>query len=146
MTPCCENDQQQHQKRKNELSPSLFDRLLKRVRTEKQIDTVNSNAQYDMGNAGKPTAATNSGDAASLPTVSKVGKSNKSSLEKARKREIKARLNAEASREIRPLAVGTVAMMASALANQGECQCFCTLIVFLMSTWPLGEIQCTNGY
>ncbi|KAL7518669.1 hypothetical protein ACHAWX_003479 [Stephanocyclus meneghinianus] len=118
MTPCCENDQQQHQKRKHDFSPGFFDRLLKRVRTEKQFDTVNSNARFEMGNAGKPTAATKGGDAASLPTGSKGGKSSKSSLEKARKREIKARLNAEASREIRPLAVGTVAMMASALANQ----------------------------
>lgn len=45
-------------------------------------------------------------------------KSSKSSLDKGRQKEVKARLNAEASREIRPLAVGTVAMMASALANQ----------------------------
>lgn len=44
----------------------------------------------------------------------------KPTLEKSRKKEIKSRLNAEAGREIRPLAVGTVAMMASALANQGE--------------------------
>ncbi|KAL3787973.1 hypothetical protein HJC23_002898 [Cyclotella cryptica] len=116
MTQCCESAHQQHQKRKNELPPSFFDRLLKRVRTEKQFDTVNnnSNIQYKMASA----ARSNSADAATEPTVSKGGKSNKSSLEKARKREIKARLNAEASREIRPLAVGTVAMMASALANQ----------------------------
>lgn len=44
----------------------------------------------------------------------------KAKLEKSRKKEIKARLNAEAGKEIRPLAIGTVAMMASALANQGE--------------------------
>ena len=44
----------------------------------------------------------------------------KQMLDKLRKKEIKSRLNAEAGREIRPLAVGTLAMMGSALANQGE--------------------------
>ena len=42
------------------------------------------------------------------------------SLEASRKKEVKARLNDEASRDIRPLAVGTLAMMASALSNQGR--------------------------
>ena len=45
----------------------------------------------------------------------------KPTLEKSRRKEVKGRLNAEASREIRPLAVGTLAMMASALSNQGMC-------------------------
>ena len=44
----------------------------------------------------------------------------KIAMETSRKKEIKSRLRAEAGREIRPLAVGTLAMMASALANQGE--------------------------
>ena len=48
-----------------------------------------------------------------------VGK-KKPSLDKSRRKEVKKRLNDEASKEIRPLAVGTMAMMASALANQGE--------------------------
>lgn len=47
-------------------------------------------------------------------------KKTKPSLEKSRKKEVKARLNDEASKEIRSLAVGTLAMMASALANQGR--------------------------
>ena len=47
-------------------------------------------------------------------------KKKKAMLDKSRKKEIKSRLNAEAGREIRPLAVGTLAMMGSALANQGE--------------------------
>ncbi len=42
------------------------------------------------------------------------------SLEASRKKEVKARLNDEASKDIRPLAVGTLAMMASALSNQGR--------------------------
>ena len=54
----------------------------------------------------------------------KVGGANlpggKPSLEKSRKKEVKQRLNAEASKEIRPLAVGTLAMMVSALSNQGR--------------------------
>lgn len=44
----------------------------------------------------------------------------KTSLERSRKTEIKQRLNAEASKEVLPLAVGTLAMMVSALSNQGE--------------------------
>jgi hypothetical protein len=44
----------------------------------------------------------------------------KPSLEKSRKKEVKARLNDEASKEIRSLAAGTLAMMASALSNQGR--------------------------
>ena len=48
-----------------------------------------------------------------------VGK-KKPSLDKSRRKEVKKRLNDEASKEIRPLAVGTMAMMASALANQGK--------------------------
>ena len=47
-------------------------------------------------------------------------KTTKPSLDKSRRKEVKKRLNDEASKEIRPLAVGTMAMMASALANQGE--------------------------
>ena len=44
----------------------------------------------------------------------------KPSLDKSRKKEMKERLNTEVRREIRPLAVGTAAMMASALSNQGR--------------------------
>ncbi len=42
------------------------------------------------------------------------------SLEASRKKEVKARLNDEASKDILSLAVGTLAMMASALSNQGR--------------------------
>lgn len=45
------------------------------------------------------------------------------SLDKSRKKEVKDRLNEEASKEMRTLAVGTLAMMASALSNQGMCCC-----------------------
>ena len=45
-------------------------------------------------------------------------KGKKPSLEKSRKREVKKRLNNEASKDTVPLAIGTVAMMASALSNQ----------------------------
>ncbi len=63
---------------------------------------------------------------------SKVGGANvtvKPSLELSRKKEVKQRLNAEASREIRPIAIGTLAMMVSALSNQG------------MAVWILGVID-----
>lgn len=45
-------------------------------------------------------------------------KESKPSLEKSRMKEVKARMNAEASKELRNMAVGTLAMMASALSNQ----------------------------
>ncbi|KAL7548948.1 hypothetical protein ACHAWF_012210 [Thalassiosira exigua] len=54
------------------------------------------------------------GKAMAKATSSKVD----GALDKSRKKEVKKRLNDEASREIRPLAVGTLAMMASALSNQ----------------------------
>lgn len=58
-------------------------------------------------------------------------KKTKPSLEKSRRKEVKERLNAEASKEIRPLAVGTVAMMASALSNQGRHPCLLLLLLLL---------------
>lgn len=51
-------------------------------------------------------------------STSKKMKGKKPSLEKSRKKEVKKRLNAEASKDTVPLAIGTVAMMASALSNQ----------------------------
>jgi hypothetical protein len=96
---------QQNHKRKNLDPPStLFDRLFKRSRTDKHA-SANTNKSNTMTESKSKSA----GEAKAKPT-----------LEKSRKKEIKSRLNAEAGREIRPLAVGTVAMMASALANQGE--------------------------
>lgn len=50
-------------------------------------------------------------------------KKSKSMLDKSRKKEVKGRLNEEASKEMRTLAVGSLAMMASALSNQGMCCC-----------------------
>jgi len=52
-----------------------------------------------------------------------TAKKSKSMLDKSRKKEVKGRLNEEASKEMRTLAVGTLAMMASALSNQGMCCC-----------------------
>ena len=46
-------------------------------------------------------------------------KKSKPSLDKSRRKEVKRRLNEEANKEIVPLAVGTLAMMGSALSNQG---------------------------
>ena len=61
-------------------------------------------------------------------------KTTKPSLDKSRRKEVKKRLNDEASKEIRPLAVGTMAMMASALANQGElCQMYVIIYVLFYS-------------
>jgi hypothetical protein len=105
MTPCSENKQH---KRKSHSPPTLFDRLFKRTRTDNDNKTIDSKTK-GQDKMTKPAAGTDS-----------KAKANKPSLEKARKKEIKSRLNEEASREIRPLAVGTVAMMASALANQGQ--------------------------
>lgn len=51
-------------------------------------------------------------------TSKKMKDKKKPSLENSRKKEVKKLLNDEASKEIRPLAIGTVAMMASALSNQ----------------------------
>ena len=55
--------------------------------------------------------------------TAKKSKSMMVSLDKSRKKEVKGRLNEEASKEMRALAVGTLAMMASALSNQGMCCC-----------------------
>ena len=55
--------------------------------------------------------------------TAKKSKSMMVSLDKSRKKEVKGRLNEEASKEMRTLAVGTLAMMASALSNQGMCCC-----------------------
>ena len=92
-------------KRKDQPTPTttLYNRLFKRSRTE---PTSTTDVKI-MSNADKADGAA-------------AAAKKKPTLEKSRKKEIKSRLNAEAGREIRPLAVGTVAMMASALANQGE--------------------------
>eukprot|EP00584_Thalassiosira_punctigera_P001758 CAMPEP_0172540484 /NCGR_PEP_ID=MMETSP1067-20121228/11485_1 /TAXON_ID=265564 ORGANISM="Thalassiosira punctigera, Strain Tpunct2005C2" /NCGR_SAMPLE_ID=MMETSP1067 /ASSEMBLY_ACC=CAM_ASM_000444 /LENGTH=708 /DNA_ID=CAMNT_0013326353 /DNA_START=59 /DNA_END=2185 /DNA_ORIENTATION=- len=88
---------------------SIFDRLFgptdKRAKTMSPTSEVNSK----MVNGKKKV------DAAS---ESKTTASKKPSLDKARRKEVKGRLNAEVSKEIRPLAVGTLAMMGSALSNQ----------------------------
>ena len=47
-------------------------------------------------------------------------KKSKPSLDKSRRKEVKRRLNEEANKEIVPLAAGTLAMMGSALSNQGK--------------------------
>jgi hypothetical protein len=59
---------------------------------------------------------TNKNDAAE---TAKKSKSMVLSLDKSRTKEVKDRLNTEARKEMRTLAVGTLAMMASALSNQG---------------------------
>ena len=92
-------------KRKSSFFDRLFGPKSKRART---ID-AKSNANISSEMANDKTK----GDGASAKTA-------KPSLDKSRKKEVKERLNAEASREIRPLAVGTLAMMASALSNQGR--------------------------
>lgn len=61
------------------------------------------------------------------------GKTTKPSMDKSRRKEVKKRLNDEASKEIRPLAVGTMAMMASALANQGELWQMYVIIIYVLS-------------
>jgi hypothetical protein len=53
--------------------------------------------------------------------TAKKSKSIIVSLDKSRKKEVKDRLNEEARKEMRTLAVGTLAMMVSALSNQGMC-------------------------
>ena len=87
----------QHKRKAPSSTPttSLYDRLFKRSRTTEMSD-------------------------ATPDKKSETKKKPKIAMETSRKKEIKSRLRAEAGREIRPLAVGTLAMMASALANQGE--------------------------
>lgn len=97
-----------HTKRK---SSSFLNRLFgpktKRARKDNGVQGQGSNVAGTMTN----DTAKGKGDAA-------TEKKTKPTLEKSRKKEVKERLNAEASREIRPLAIGTFAMMASALSNQ----------------------------
>ena len=66
------------------------------------------------------TDSANNNDNKNMKDESTDKKTKKPSLDKARRKEVKQRLNEEASKDIRPLAVGTLAMMASALSNQGE--------------------------
>lgn len=91
-------------KRKSSYFERLFNRNPKRAKSD-HITNKTKNGSNKMGNNDTR------GDGANA-------KKSKPTLEKSRKKEMKARLNAEASRDIRPLAVGTVAMMASALSNQ----------------------------
>ncbi|KAL9183658.1 hypothetical protein ACHAXT_004514 [Thalassiosira profunda] len=94
-------------KRKSSLLERLFGPAPKRPRTK----MANTKSGTKSGTADVD------GDVVAKSAVG--GKKKKPALAKARKREVKARLNAEAGREMRPLAVGTLAMMASALSNQG---------------------------
>ena len=100
-------------KRKSSLLQRLFGPASKRPRTNVggKMSTSNTNV---AGADGGAVAKSSNGKA---PGASK--KKKKPALEKARRKEVKGRLNAEAGREMRPLAVGTLAMMASALSNQG---------------------------
>ena len=59
-------------------------------------------------------------------------KKSKPSLDKSRRKEVKRRLNGEANKEIVPLAVGTLAMMGSALSNQGKYACKCYMYVHVL--------------
>ena len=87
----------------------LFGPKTKRARKDNGVQGQGSNVAGTMTN----DTAKGKGDAA-------TEKKTKPTLEKSRKKEVKERLNAEASREIRPLAIGTFAMMASALSNRGR--------------------------
>ena len=71
------------------------------------------------------TDSANNNDNKNMKDESTNKKTKKPSLDKARRKEVKQRLNEEASKDIRPLAVGTLAMMASALSNQGELHSLC---------------------
>jgi hypothetical protein len=82
---------------------SIVDRLFRPK--HKRSRTAREEAGFDRNMSTK-------GDA---PSAKKA-----KSLEASRKKYVKARLNDEASTDIRSLAVGTLAMMASALSNQGR--------------------------
>jgi len=82
----------------------------------KPTDLFTSSFKTKRVNTGSNT--TTRSIASKMSGKSSNSKDKKPSLEKSRKKEVKARLNEEASKEIRPLAIGTAAMMASALSNQ----------------------------
>ena len=92
-------DTNKHIKRKG--SFSFLDRFFPPKSKRAKIDMKSSNVAN-----GKADSA------------NKTGSKSKPTLEKSRKKEIKERLNAEVKKEIRPLALGTCAMLASALSNQ----------------------------
>ena len=98
-------------KRKNSLFDCLFRPQHKRARI-----TATSELDSNMSDKKKK------GDEASAKT-------KKPTLDTTRKREVKERLNAEAKKDIRPLAVGTLAMMASALSNQGRFVAKCGFVL-----------------
>ena len=106
-------------------SYSLFNRLfvpkVKRIRTENRASHSTASAHDNKMSDGNYAADGGAvGASSETNDVDSKKEISRTSWDKSRKKEVKARLNAEASAEIRPLAVGTVAMMVSALSNQGE--------------------------
>lgn len=106
-----------HKRKSTEFGQSFFGRLfgpkLKRARTTAEREGSNGNKMADS-----KTAAGASSKAKDCKNAKKDAQ--KPSLDKSRRKEVKSRLNAEASKDIRPLAIGTLAMMGSALSNQGK--------------------------
>jgi hypothetical protein len=98
-------------KRRKSILDLFFSRNPKRAKSLSMTETGAESKKMTISNAYDNNK--NKVGGAPLP-------GGKPSLEKSRKKEVKQRLNAEASKEIRPLAVGTLAMMVSALSNQGR--------------------------
>ena len=82
--------------------------------------TKHARKDHGVQGQGSNIARTMTNDTAKGKGGAAMENKTKPTLEKSRKKEVKKRLNAEASREIRPLAIGTFAMMALALSNQGR--------------------------
>ena len=101
--PANSNSSNKQTKRKISFYDRLFSKQAKRAKTSKGATAA------DNKMAGKNTEA---------GTAANAKKSSK--LDKKRKKDVKERLNAEARSERYPLAIGTAAMMASSLANQGR--------------------------
>lgn len=101
--PANSNSSIKQTKRKISFYDRLFSKPAKRAKTSKGATTADSKMTLNNAEAG---------------TEANAKKSSK--LDKKRKKDVKERLNEEARSERYPLAIGTVAMMASSLANQGR--------------------------
>ncbi len=111
----------QHKRKSPDSGVTFIERLLgPKFKRARRVNTDGDGGRRQI--APNTSAMSDGNDTKVLDAKSKEvteKDTRKPSLDKARRKEVKARLNSEATREIRPLAIGTLAMMGSALSNQG---------------------------
>ena len=92
-----------------------------------------------------PTAHANSNDGIDTNAADKIAKK---AQKKARLKEVKGRLRKETLKELKPILVGTSAMLCSTLCNQGECQLEFVAFVFvsrvILIGWIVVKLPCIS--